>query len=747
MRKNWFYKLLLSYMPAFFVITLSLLLIAYLSINELTKKSSQKASEELSRNMMKLLDHTLGGFDASMQYELLNNEKLSMFFRDAAAEAREYADIQAAVALKELLANNPGIESVYLFRATDQKVLTPSTLADFGQFADRTFIGNRISSPEPYRWTARIVPAGEGEGRPDGKWVVSLAKIADLKYNSLLVVNVKAQYLRELMLSMYDPGVSAVHLFDAEGRPIVGTSDRPSGQEKEAKLKRGPGTATSAYTGWSVQNEPKGAPLLNLVSSLFYVWIGFGFVVIAAGIVWLLYVTRQNYRPVQTILKRIAEIRNEAPTAESEKDKDDFRLIESTIERLFGESVMLQEQNKENVVYRKRHVFLRLLEADSDEEAETAARDAERFGFALPAQGALMAIVEIDHFAEFVRQYNRDQHLLKNVLVMVIRELAENKPLQVWSEWSGSQQLAVLFAFRDSSAEERDVLSMCENLRHWVEHNLDFTVTIGLGCHAPDLKRVPGSYRAAWTALQYKPSLGGNRIIDQEDFAGRSKEDLFRHLRDIRALCQSFRSGEPDWEAGLDELHRTLRRRLFAREDLINVMNVLLYHLNKEADEMSGPFAELWDSGIRPRLQESLQRHETADDLIGEFRTILREAFRSMQELRESQSTGALIQSMKRMIDDNYADPNFSLGYVGEQFGLSGGYLSRLFKESFGVRFVEYVTEVRMEHAKRLLAETDEAVQDIAASVGYANSLTFIRVFKKQTGITPGQYRKDASRD
>ncbi|MFK7694470.1 helix-turn-helix domain-containing protein [Paenibacillus sp. HJGM_3] len=740
MRKNWFYKLLLSYLPALFIITLSLLLIAFLSINELTKKSSQKASQELSRNLMKLLDHTLGGFDAMMQYELLNNEKLKGFFRDT-ADNREYSDIVAAVALKELLANNPGIESVYLFRATDQMVLTPSTLKSFGQFDDRTFIGNRMSSPDIYRWTARALPMREGQG------VVSLAKIADFKYNSLLVVNIKAQYLREMMLGMYDPEVTAVHLFDAEGHPILGANDQPNAQETAAKQKVGPDTATSAYTGWSVRNEPKGAPLLNLVSSLFYVWIAFGFVVIAAGIAWFVYLTKQNYRPVQTILKRIAEMRNETSPDEFEKEKDDFHLIESTIERLFGESITLQEQNKENIVYRKKHVFLHLLEAASDEEAEPLVLEAKRFGFAPQAGGAIMAIVEIDQFAEFVHQYNRDQYLLKNVLVMALKELAESKPFQLWPEWVGSQHLAVMFALQDATADEQDVQSMCEKLRHWVEHNLDFTVTIGLGFHVAELKRIPGSYRAAWTALQYKPSLGGNRIIDQEDLDGHSKEDLYRHLNDIRTLCQSFRAGESHWETALDELHRTLRSRLFAREELINVMNVLLYHLNKEIDEMSGPFLELWNSGVRQQLQESLKRHETADDLIGAFRTLLREAFQSMQELRESQSTGALIQNMKRMIDEHYADPNFSLGYIGDQFGLSGGYLSRLFKEAFGVRFVEYVTDVRTEHAKRLLAETDEAIQQIAAAVGYTNSLTFIRVFKKQTGITPGQYRKDAQQD
>jgi len=60
----------------------------------------------------------------------------------------------------------------------------------------------------------------------------------------------------------------------------------------------------------------------------------------------------------------------------------------------------------------------------------------------------------------------------------------------------------------------------------------------------------------------------------------------------------------------------------------------------------------------------------------------------------------------------------------------------------FRLHFVEYVTSIRMEKAERLLVETEDTIQDIGRAVGYEQSLTFIRVFKKHSGVTPGQYRK-----
>ncbi|MEF3310385.1 AraC family transcriptional regulator [Paenibacillus sp. GYB004] len=74
---------------------------------------------------------------------------------------------------------------------------------------------------------------------------------------------------------------------------------------------------------------------------------------------------------------------------------------------------------------------------------------------------------------------------------------------------------------------------------------------------------------------------------------------------------------------------------------------------------------------------------------------------------------------------------------------MNASYLSRLFKEQFGEKFNDFVTQVRVEKAVELLKGTEETVNEIAAAVGYTHTLTFIRVFKKVMGNTPGNYRKD----
>lgn len=77
-----------------------------------------------------------------------------------------------------------------------------------------------------------------------------------------------------------------------------------------------------------------------------------------------------------------------------------------------------------------------------------------------------------------------------------------------------------------------------------------------------------------------------------------------------------------------------------------------------------------------------------------------------------------------------------------EQFHLSEKYISRYFKEHFHITLSQYITHLRLEHAKQLLQDTDTPVTEIAMQSGYQNVSYFIRSFKKTYGVSPLKYRK-----
>ena len=76
--------------------------------------------------------------------------------------------------------------------------------------------------------------------------------------------------------------------------------------------------------------------------------------------------------------------------------------------------------------------------------------------------------------------------------------------------------------------------------------------------------------------------------------------------------------------------------------------------------------------------------------------------------------------------------------------GMSGAYFSRKVKAETGRTFLDHLTSIRMDNAKRRLTTTDMSVADIGRAVGYADANYFVKVFKRTEGITPGEYRASA---
>ena len=101
-------------------------------------------------------------------------------------------------------------------------------------------------------------------------------------------------------------------------------------------------------------------------------------------------------------------------------------------------------------------------------------------------------------------------------------------------------------------------------------------------------------------------------------------------------------------------------------------------------------------------------------------------------------TTRALCDRVEQYIRENYADPDLNISQVGQHFDMTPTYLSAQFKKETGVALLAYISNVRVEAAKQLLTQ-GLSVAKIAEQTGYRDSGSLIRVFKKVTGMTPGQ--------
>ncbi len=109
-------------------------------------------------------------------------------------------------------------------------------------------------------------------------------------------------------------------------------------------------------------------------------------------------------------------------------------------------------------------------------------------------------------------------------------------------------------------------------------------------------------------------------------------------------------------------------------------------------------------------------------------------------ELRRG-SESRLIEEARAFIRSRFRE-NIDLQTVADHLYLSASYFSDRFSKETGVTFTDYVKSVRVGEAKRLLAQTRVSVAEIGRRVGYEEPTTFLRAFKKVTGVSPSSFRK-----
>lgn len=116
---------------------------------------------------------------------------------------------------------------------------------------------------------------------------------------------------------------------------------------------------------------------------------------------------------------------------------------------------------------------------------------------------------------------------------------------------------------------------------------------------------------------------------------------------------------------------------------------------------------------------------------------------RSLRSPDRSRKTN--LNAIKEFMDQHY-DESLSIGQLARMANISPKYFVDLFKKSYGLSAMDYLTAVRMNHAKRYLAESGERLRDIALKVGYKDEFYFSRKFKKEVGVSPSDFAKNARR-
>lgn len=131
----------------------------------------------------------------------------------------------------------------------------------------------------------------------------------------------------------------------------------------------------------------------------------------------------------------------------------------------------------------------------------------------------------------------------------------------------------------------------------------------------------------------------------------------------------------------------------------------------------------------------------TLEDAKSRFHAMVEDICIAMEAVPKNSFHTELCQSILAYIEENFTDPDINISQTALQFHMTPAYMSAIFKKQTGESILEVIKRLRIEYAKKLLAD-GVSVSEVFGMVGFRDIATFIRCFKALTGVTPGQMKK-----
>lgn len=370
-------------------------------------------------------------------------------------------------------------------------------------------------------------------------------------------------------------------------------------------------------------------------------------------------------------------------------------------------------------------------------------QDRSRF-LGLRTDPHLAMVVDVDDFKKLtVHASEMEKQMVKQQLYQAIRDAAGELSLVTPF---GSDNIIILLGFAETVTPEfaKDhAKKLATAIREMIRRSLNISITVGIGRYYQDVLEMHKSYHEALNAQRQRFYLGDSQIIHIDDVPFLGDVPFHYPFQHERALLDKVRCG--DRRQAKVEL-RTLLEEIFAAKSSIETVKAcvleLLIVLSRSAVEGGADLERLTLLNLEciSLLNQCASRSEVENWLISSLDQFLD----NMLENRGSMNTRVINKACEYIVKN--CQRNLPLEEVAQAVHLSPFYFSRLFKQEKGYNFVDFMTKVRLDKAKRMLQEPEHTVVRIAAEVGYQDASYFCRVFRQAMNMTPNQYRAENRR-
>lgn len=735
MMQKGFYKILLMFIVAISIPAIS---IGYLAIRNSTThiiRQADMSSNVLLAEKKLYIERQMSEIDNLTNQIMASDIVWRLFEPNGSYAARLDAMSEVLLFINKIAGSNKSIASIYLINRAENYVLWDAKYAlnDFYDSGIRELVSQERFTVLPPRKVPSLLLSDRTlvsciRSFKDVNSDVSMDIVINIDYDgfvgslntpdnpkplNLLIFNDSDQ------LILNNTGIDQVPM--QEQLPFIRGSDNSSIRQTLDNTDYFMSKTHSDFLGWTIVYSQPFEQVVDSAKLLRQVLVYSIVIVLMLAFAMAYLFSVFLYRPLARL---VADIRRRMiPT--NGKGKDEYSLIGGAVNALFQENRTLQSQFGLAFPYVKQYSVFELLSGKVWND--------EKFQSVIQLLGKSF---DKPRFAVGVLDYENTE--LTDPSIEAIESFFEKRLQTILLSVMNERRLVLIV---NTELEKADVYAMFGELKELLNAG-GLEITLSVSSIFSSLNRLFLAYQEALQLLHHKFFIGKNEMIVRESVQVAESNGKFYEKRLEEKLLDSIRSQNTEKAIeAVSDLTHMLAGQAYSTGYVKYAIFQICSNLIGALSEMGGRLEEAGIDGSS--LWESIQQADTMTDLERLLRRFIESGMNVTAALKQKQHTEIVGKTME-FIQRSYRQ-NLSIKEISTNVYLSPGYLSTIFKTETGLTLYDYITQIRMEEAAKLILNSEGKIQDVAQAVGYNNTQSFIRFFKKTYKMTPLEYRRKLS--
>jgi AraC-like DNA-binding protein len=457
--------------------------------------------------------------------------------------------------------------------------------------------------------------------------------------------------------------------------------------------------------------------------------------VLLCGNILVITFTYITYRPIRN-LKKTLELLTKKDLNTTPELENEFKAIEQLARSLHSSVIELSDLDSINKIALKQFMIQELIKGMvSDYNA--IKKNLAQLGLFVDNEYYFVAIMylpivasDYDRYIEYLELYSSED----DKSIYAVHGLEK-------------EQIILIVTVSDDDIE--NYRSFLNTLHQDFTNHFQVRTTMGVGLIYPDLIQLSVSYMQASMSYEYRFIKDNNQVLIFSTRNSSSNIDN-KYLNLLNFFEKSIAS------YNIEDIKSTLELII----EFVGLESISLYstrYICQNLNQIAASAFYLFPVPVASKFHmaeniDKVNKVETMEDFKIFIDELCQEVCSCIQkymeiafskdEKKSSEVKQDLATVIADFVEDNISDNQLSIMGIAEQFGLSTSYVSRVFKEKYNITILEYINQKRIALAQKLLTTTDNTIEIIVTDVGYFDTSSFIRKFKKIVGMTPGEYRK-----